>query len=85
VTFDLLVAIVVAAAVVGGGLYTIHRWGPRREARAVRCPEKKTEAQIVVERREGSFAALMPPDVAACSLLPEGKVDCEKKCLAPGS
>jgi hypothetical protein len=84
VTFDLFVALVVAVAVIAAGLYAIHRSGPRREPRAVRCPEKKTEAHIVVERREGSFAALMPEDVAACSLLPEGKVDCEKKCLVSG-
>lgn len=80
-TVDLVVAIIVAAAVVAAGLFAIHRWGPGRYRNWVRCPEKKVDAQILIERQEGSFGALTPPDVAACSLLPEGKVDCDKKCL----
>ena len=80
-TTDLLVAIVLAAAAVAAGLLAIHRWGPGRSRNWVHCPEKKVDAQILVERKEGSFGALTPPDVASCSLLPEGKVDCEKKCL----
>lgn len=78
---DLLAAIVIAVIVVVAGLLAIHHWGPGRYREWVRCPERKVEAQILVERREGSFATLTPPDIVACSLLPEGKVDCGKKCL----
>jgi hypothetical protein len=74
-------AILVAAAMVAAGLYAIHHWGPGRKRRWVHCPEKDVDAEVTVERKEGSFAALLPPDVAACSLLPDQKVDCEKKCL----
>ena len=80
-TIDLLAAIVLAVAVVAAGLLAIHHWGPGRSREWVRCPESKVEAQILVERQEGSFAALTTPDVVACSLLPEGQVDCGKKCL----
>jgi hypothetical protein len=80
-TIDLLAAIVLAVAVVAAGLLAIHHWGPGRFRQWVRCPESKVEAQILLERQEGSFAALTPPDIVACSLLPEGKVDCDKKCL----
>ena len=82
-TTDLVLAILGAILVVAAGLYAIYRWGPGRAARVVHCPEKKVAAQVVLERQEGSFGALLEPDITACSLLPEGRVDCEKKCLAP--
>jgi Flp pilus assembly protein CpaB len=80
-TFDPLFAIIVAAGVVAAGLFAIHRWGPGRSRRWVHCPEKETDAQVLVERKEGSFGALLPPDVVSCSLLPGGPVDCDKACL----
>ena len=80
-TLDPLLAILLAAVVVAAGLFAIHRWGPGRSRRWVHCPEKDRDAQVLVERKEGSFAALLPPDVVTCSLLPEGKVDCDQECL----
>ncbi len=74
-------AVVVGAGVVAAGLYAIHRWGPGARRRAVACPEKKVWADIDVERKEGSFGALTEPDVASCSLLPEGPVTCDKACI----
>lgn len=80
-TTDLLFFGAVAAAVVVAGLYLIHRYGPGVVRRRVRCPEKKTQAQVAVLRKEGSFGALVEADVISCSLVPEGPIDCEKKCL----
>ena len=80
-TFELVLALIAAAVGVALGLLAIHHWGPRRTRNWVHCPEKNVDARITVERKEGSFAALLPPDVASCSLLPEGDVTCEKKCL----
>lgn len=80
-TTDLLFFCAIAAGVVAAGLYLVYRWGPGVARRRVRCPEKKTQAQVAVLRKEGSFGALVEADVISCSLLPEGPIDCSKKCL----
>ena len=80
-TTGLLLATVIAVAIVAVGLYLIHRWGPGLTRRSVHCPEKKVQADIAVEQKEGSFGALLKPDVVSCSLFPEGSVECDKKCV----
>jgi hypothetical protein len=72
-------AILVAVAVVAFGLFLINLYGPHVVRRRVRCPGKEL-ADITVEQKEGSFAALEKPDVVSCSLLP-GAVDCDRACL----
>ena len=74
-------AIGIAVAFVAVALYLIDRWGPRSARRSLYCPEKNVPAQIDVTRREGSFGALLEPDITACSLIPGGEVDCAKGCL----
>jgi hypothetical protein len=74
-----IILIPVAGVVVG--LSLIQRYGPGVRHRLVNCPEKKVLAVIDVERKEGSFGALLKPDVAACSLLSGVPVTCDKKCL----
>jgi hypothetical protein len=72
--------VAIAVAVVAFGLYMTNVFGPRVVRRRVYCPEKNLIANIRIEEKEGSFAALEKPDVVACSLLP-GAVDCDKACL----
>ena len=80
-TSGLFAAAAIAVSAVAAGLYVIHRWGPGITRRSVRCPEKNVRARIEVSRKEGSFGALLEPDVSSCSLFPEGSPDCDKKCL----
>ena len=63
-------------------LFSIWRWGPGRAKHSVLCPEKQLRAKLVVEQREGDFGSLRANDVAACSLFPEGPLNCNKECLA---
>lgn len=76
-----LVAILTVLVAWAVAFYTIRRWGPGRARRAVRCPEKKARARVVVEQRESEFGRLAVTDVTACSLL-DGPVTCDKACLA---
>ncbi len=77
----------VAVAIVAGVLalafagWAIYNWGPGVKRRTVHCPEKKVPAEVDVVQKEGSFGALVDADVASCSLLPGGPVDCGKECL----
>jgi hypothetical protein len=73
-------AVVVAVAVVAFALYMTNLFGPRVVRRRVHCPEKDLPADITIEQKEGSFAALEKPDVVSCTLLP-GTVDCDRACL----
>jgi len=76
-----VVAILTVVVVWAVAIYTIHRWGPGRDRRSVRCPDKGVRARVVVEQREAGFGELAVTDVAACSLL-RGPVTCDKGCLA---
>jgi len=62
--------------------FAIRRWGPGPARLRTRCPERRARAQLIVLHREGGFGEIYPADVARCSLLGAGPVDCEKACLA---
>lgn len=57
-------------------------WGPGEREHIVKCPEKKINAKVLVEQREGDFGRLRMADIERCSLLPEGPVACDKACLS---
>ena len=59
----------------------IRRWGPGRAKRSVLCPVRKLRADVIVEQREGDFGCLRVTDAVACSLFPNGRLDCVKECL----
>ena len=82
--FDPLVLAVAAwvVLVVAAGTMVIRRWGPGRVKRSVRCPDKNTEAKLVVLYTEPKWGTLTATDVAACSLFGAGPVGCDKACLA---
>lgn len=60
----------------------VAHWGPGVARRLVRCPEKKARARLAVLHTEPSFGAIQAHDVLACSLLGDGPVTCDKRCLA---
>ena len=83
-TSGLWFALVVAAAIVLVGGYVIRRLGPGVVRRFTHCPEKNVQAEIEILCKEGTWGTLLSADVIACSLLPDGTVDCSKHCVRRG-
>jgi len=61
--------------------HAIWKWGPGLRRRSVRCPEKRLEAKVLADQREGDFDCLRVADVKECSLLGSAPPSCGKGCM----
>ncbi len=79
--FPLAMALVLVAW--GGVAFVIRHWGAGFPARSVRCPDKDVRATIsTYAYTTDGWGTAVERDVLQCSLLGEGPVTCDKKCLS---
>ena len=78
---QLTVALLMALGFLLVAGYGIWQWGPGLRTHAVKCPELKLGARVLVDQREAEFGNLKFTDIKRCSLLKDRPVDCGKECL----
>lgn len=79
---EILLAVLGVLSVWGVAVFSFWRWGPGRARRSLLCPVKQQRAAVVLEQKEGDFGCLRVTDALACSLFPDGPLNCGKECVA---